>query len=104
MSQGVPEGIVQRANNASGESAASLESINRGTRPMVEINPDGNERTVMSDVTQIDARAPKGHLLVDPTNGEIIDRGGLSEAQARGLRNRWATMGRSLGDNFVYGK
>jgi hypothetical protein len=104
MSQGVPEGIVQRANNASGESAASLESINRGTRPMVEINPDGNERTVMRDVTQIDARAPKGHLLVDPTNGEIIDRGGLSEAQAKGLRNRWATMGRSLGDNFVYGK
>ncbi len=103
-SQGVPEGIVQRANNASGESAASLEAINRGTRPLAIIDPDGNERTVLRDVTQADQRAPKGHLLIDTSTGEIIDRGGLSQSQANGLRNRWATQGRALGDHFMMGR
>jgi hypothetical protein len=104
MSQGVPEGIVQRANNASGESAASLEAISRGTRPLSIIDKDGNEQPLMRDVTQIDQRAPKGKILVDTSTGEIIDRGGLPQSHAQGLLNRWATMGRTLGDNFVYGK
>lgn len=109
MSQGVPEGLVARTaprgpltNNASGESAASAEAINRGTRPLVEIDPDGNEKPILRDVTQADVKAPKGHLILDSSTGEIIDRGGLNERLANGLRNRWAALsGQRLGDTFV---
>jgi hypothetical protein len=107
MSQGVPEGIIQRSrgvtNNASGESAASQEAINRGTRKLSIIDQDGNEQPLMRDVTQADRKAPKGKIIIDTSTGEIIDRGGLSQAHANGLRNRWATMGRTLGDHFVMG-
>lgn len=104
MSQGVPEGIVARGgSDPASLNAASPEAISRGTRPLIEINPDGNERTILKDVTQIDAKATKGHVLLDPSTGEIIDRGGLSQSAANGLRNRWATMGRQLGDHFVTG-
>lgn len=123
-SQGVPEGTMTRTasrpkgtqptieypsgaqtnsrltNNASGESAASVEAINRGTRDLVQVDPDGNETPVLRDVTQIDRRAPKGHLLVDRSNGEIVDRGGLTQRLAEGLRNRWASNVR-LGDSFA---
>lgn len=129
MSQGVPEGTMTRtspggtpgtrsmrgpgkgpalniragdflANNASGESAASQEAINRGTRDLVQVDPDGNGSPVMRDVTQIDRRSPKGHLLVDRSTGEIVDRGGLNQRMAEGLRNRWASRVR-LGDTFA---
>lgn len=103
MSQGVPEGIMQRANNASGESPASLEAISRGSRPLAIIDQDGNEQKLLRDVTQVDQKAPKGKMIIDTSTGEIIDRGGMSEGRANGLRNRWATMGRSLGDHFVMG-
>lgn len=103
MSQGVPEGIVQRANNASGESPASLEAISRGTRPLAIIDPDGNEQPLLRDVTQIDQAPPKGSMIIDRSTGEIVNRGGLNAAQAMGLRNRWATMGRTLGDHFTVG-
>lgn len=124
-SQGVPEGIMARTprgtrgtmetidypqgtthptrvNNASGESAASLESINRGTRDLAEIDADGKGTDVLKDVTQIDRNAPKGKLIVDKHSGEIISRGGLSQKIAEGLRNRWASQQR-LGDGFTSG-
>lgn len=122
MSQGVPEGIMTRtaapaagtrsmrgpgtrlgdvlANNASGESAASQEAINRGTRDLVKVDPDGNETPVLRDVTQVDRSAPKGSLIVDRSSGEIVSRGGLNKQAAEGLRNRWASRQR-LGDTFV---
>jgi len=100
-SQGVPEGIVQRANNASGESPASLEAISRGTRPLAIVDQDGNEAPLLRDVTQIDQRAPKGKIIIDTSTGEIVDRGGMSQQNANGLRNRWATQGGKLGDQFV---
>lgn len=117
MSQGVPEGVMARtaapggrmasagkpgmlANNASGESAASQEAINRGTRNLVQIDSDGNATPVLRDVTQVDARAPKGNLLMDADSGEIIDRGGLNQRNAEALRNRAASK-LKLGDNFV---
>jgi hypothetical protein len=103
MSQGVPEGIMQRANNASGESPASLEAISRGTRDLAIINPDGNEQPLLRDVTQIDQKPPKGSMIIDRSTGEIINRGGMSLERANGLRNRWATMGRTLGGHFTMG-
>jgi hypothetical protein len=98
MRQGVPDGTMVRtvpgrlANNASGESAASMEAISRGTKPLAIIDPDGNAQPLLRDVTQIDRTAPKGHLIIDTATGEIIDRGGLTQAAANGLRNRWAAL------------
>lgn len=77
------------ANNASGESAASLEAINRGTRNLVRVDADGNASPVLRDVTQVDARAPKGNLLVDANTGEIVDRGGMNQREANGLLARY---------------
>lgn len=84
-------------NNASGESAASQEAINRPKRNVVQVSPDGTETPVLKDVTQVDAKAPKGHLLIDGDTGEILDRGGMTIAAANGLRNRWATIGKGGG-------
>jgi hypothetical protein len=98
LRQGVPDNTVARVvpgkftNNASGESAASVEAIRRGTRPLAIIDPDGNAQPLLRDVTQIDRTAPKGHLIIDTSTGEIIDRGGMSQAAANGLRNRWARL------------
>lgn len=120
MSQGVPEGIMARApapgprmpvahnpafitNNGSVESAASQEAINRGTRDLVHVDPDGNGSPVLRDSTQIDRTAPKGHLIVDRHSGEIISRGGMNQKGAEGLRNRWASRIK-LGDNFTPGE
>jgi len=103
-SQGVPDGTMTRAaNNASGESAASQEAINRGTKQLAIIDQDGNEQPLLRDVTQADSRAPKGKMIINTSTGEIVDRGGMSQARAEGLRNRWATMGRTLGDHFTTG-
>lgn len=75
-------------NNASGESAASLEAINRGTRNLALVRPDGSSVPVMRDVTQIDRGAPKGHVIVDRDTGEIVSRGAdLNQSVANGLRN-----------------
>lgn len=118
MSQGVPEGTVARVpppgprmpsagnprfltNNASGESAASQEAINRGTRDLALVDSDGNETPLLRDVTQADRSAPKGGLIVDRNTGEIVKRGAdLNQRAAMGLRNRWASLKR-LGDNFT---
>ena len=102
MSQGVPEGIVQRtANNASGESAASQEAINRGTRPLVVIDQDGNEEPVLRDVTQADRRAPKGKIILDKSTGEIIDRGNMSQSACQWLcAIDGRLMDRPLGASF----
>lgn len=90
------------ANNASGESAASQEAINRGSRNVMQVDPDGNGSPVMSGVNQVDARAPQGHLLVDGDTGEILDRGGMNQRGAEGLRNRWqATRSGGLGSQFT---
>jgi hypothetical protein len=118
MSQGVPEDIVQRSrpsggpsmpvahspafisNNASAESAASQEAINRGTKPLVEVDPDGNERPILRDVTQADVNPARGHLIVDKETGTIVNSGGMAPALARGLLNRWKSMQGSLGGAF----
>jgi hypothetical protein len=118
MSQGVPEDILQRSrpsggpsmpvahspafisNNASAESAASQEAINRGTKPLVEVDPDGNERPILRDVTQADVNPARGHLIVDKETGTIVNSGGMAPALARGLLNRWKSMQGSLGGAF----
>lgn len=80
-------------NNASGESAASLEAINRGTRNLALVRPDGSSVPVMRDVTQIDRGAPKGHVIVDRDTGEIVSRGAdLNQSVANGLRNRFMSQ------------
>lgn len=132
MSQGVPEDIMSRAparrfvgdtvdfpggaprrqiveNNASGESAASLEAQRRlaherstGSAPFT-IDPEGNPQTLAHTTDAVDVKAPKGHLKVqlDPTTGKlsIMDRGGMTLQAARGLLNRYMALhGMKLGD------
>ena len=125
LSQGVPEGTMARVpktsargtrpsldfpsgaesparikNNASGESAASLEAIGRldeerrkGVTRSV-IDPEGNA-TPLTGVDAVDAKAPKGHITVLERPGErpeIIDRGGNPKSLAEGLLNRHLAM------------
>lgn len=134
MSQGVPEDIAARApqkrfvgdtvdfpsgagrrqvieNNASGESAASLEAQRRlaserstGSAPFM-IDPEGSPQTVAHTADAVDVKAPKGHLKVqlDASTGKlsIMDRGGLPLQAARGLLQRYLSLhGQKLGDNF----
>lgn len=85
-------------NNASGESAASVEAINRvksekdAGRTRLAIDPDGNA-TPLQGVDAVDATAPKGRMIVQRGVGRneysILDRGGLSITQANGLMNRF---------------
>lgn len=131
MSQGVPEGTMTRtpsrpqgaqptidfpsgaqsvsraANNASGESAASQEAVNRTAeenasgRTRFLIDPDGNV-TPIKGVESADRRAPQGSVIVQKGIGStpytIIDRGGLPLSHANGLINR--AFGRGLSDEF----
>lgn len=110
MSQGVPEGIMTRTqNNASGESPASIEAINRMRREQAQdqdrflIDPDGKMWPVRG-VEAADARAPKGSIIVQKGIGgepySILDRGGLPRANAHGLLNRALAGGHgmNLGD------
>ncbi len=110
MSQGVPEGIVQRSASAytpRGDDTASLkdaspEAINRTAQekaqgnPPFFVSPDGIGTPLLHDTHSVDASAPKGHLKVqvDPSDGQlkILDRGGLSETAAKGLLNRFLLM------------
>jgi hypothetical protein len=101
MSSNVPDNIMARspspfANRGGSDvgslKAASPEAINRGTRNVLEVDPDGNASPVLKDVSQIDAKAPKGHLLIDGDTHEIIDRGGLPLGHAKGLLNRWRAL------------
>jgi hypothetical protein len=134
MSQGVPEGTAARApqrrfvgdtvdfpggtprrqvieNNASGESAASLEAQRRlaserstGSAPFM-IDPEGSPQAIAHTTDAVDVKAPKGALKVqlDPSTGKlsIMDRGGMSLREARGLLNRYMSLhGTKLGDAF----
>lgn len=94
-------------NNASGESAASLEAQSRleqekasGSQPFM-IDPDGAPQPLLHNVDAVDKAAPKGHLKVqiDPSTGKlsIMDRGGLPLSAAKGLLNRYLSH-QSLGD------
>lgn len=87
-----------RANNASGESAASLEAQNRLAAEQAQarkpffVTPDGKEQLLLHTVDAVDVKAPKGHLKVMPdANGgyTILDRGDLPQSQARGLLARF---------------
>ena len=122
MSQGVPEGIVQRSkpsgltmpvahnpafitNNASGESAASQEAINRtaSEAPRFIIDPDGNVTPLKAEGAAVaDYKPSQGSIVVQGggPNGRptIIDRGGLPQSHANGLLNR--ALSRKLGDEF----
>ena len=84
-------------NNASGESAASLEAINRGTKNLAYVDQSGAESPVLRGVEQADASPPHGGLIVDKDTGEIVKRhSSLNQAAANGLRNRWMAT-RALG-------
>ena len=130
-SQGVPEGIMARAprrpagtqptiefpggektvsraaNNASGESAASQEAVNRVAEESSKgvtrylVDPDGNT-TVLRGVDAVDAKAPKGSIVIQEGGGaepRILDRGGMTQALAKGLMNRaMARKAGKLGD------
>lgn len=122
MSQGVPEDIAARSspkrpardinsprgkliNNASGESAASVEAINRGKMERAEgkqrfmIDPDGKMWPVRG-VEAADAKAQKGSIIVQKGVGDtpytILDRGGLAISHAKGLLNRALAGGEGL--------
>jgi hypothetical protein len=110
MSQGVPEGIMTRTqNNASGESSASLEAINRDRREQALgqdrflVDQDGKMWPIRG-VDAADATAPKGSIIVQKGIGgepySILDRGGLPRANAHGLLNRALAGGHgmNLGD------
>lgn len=131
MSQGVPEGIMQRApssrtkgtmqtidfpsgvehpsfqNNASGESAASMEAQSRlrqekaaGTRPVV-VGPSGDEQPLLHDVTAVDRNPPKGAIIIDAKTGKLISSGNLKPNAAQALLRQWqARRSRPLGEAF----
>jgi hypothetical protein len=98
IGKGGQSGFGNLENNASGESSASVEAINRvksektSGRDRVAIDPDGRG-TPLQGVDAVDATAPKGRLIVQRGVGKndysILDRGGLSITQANGLLNRF---------------
>lgn len=106
MSQGVPEDIMTRtANNASGESPASLEAINRETRERAQgqdrflIDPDGKMWPIRG-VEGVDFRPQRGSIVVQKGIGgtpyTILDRGGLPKGHAQGLLNRALAGGNGM--------
>jgi hypothetical protein len=117
-SQGVPEGIMarsgrpsapefadlgQRPNNASGESAASLEAQSRlqgekaaGAQPV--IFGDSGITPLLHDVTAVDRSPPKGHIILDASTGKVIDGGGMKPSAVQALVNRYAAQ--RLGESF----
>jgi hypothetical protein len=145
-SQGVPEGIMQRApgrapsrlsdtidfepnslklerpagkafepmqrdllqNNASGESAASLEAQNRPKLNLVQFNGD-TEKPILKDVTQADIEPDKGHVIIDRDTGRVVKSGKMAPNLVKGLLARWKNFqaepkgGPSLADEFAPG-
>jgi len=117
VSQGVPEDIAARSrpgnqrtqNNASGESSASVEAINRDKIERAEgkdrflVDPDGKVWPIRG-VDAVDFKPQKGSIVVQKGVGSepysILDRGGLPHAHAKGLLNRALAggTGLSLGD------
>jgi hypothetical protein len=116
LSQGVPEGILQRTPaaggapdtieyNGSGESPASLEAINRSKVEAAQgqdrflVDPDGRMWPIRG-VEAADATAPKGSIIVQKGIGgepySILDRGGLPRANAHGLLNRALAGGHGM--------
>lgn len=111
VSQGVPEDIATRTtNNASGESKASVEAINRVRREQAAgqdrflVDPDGKMWPVKG-VDSVDFKPQKGSIFVQKGVGAepytILDRGGLPQAHAKGLLNRALAGGEGrLGSEF----
>lgn len=116
-SQGVPEGILARsrpssapefadlgrANNASGESAASLEAQSRlGSEKAARVKPvifgDTGLTPLLHDVTAVDRSPPKGHIILDANSGKVINGGGLKPSAVQALVNRWHVS--KLGEAF----
>lgn len=89
-------------NNDSGSGPASLEASRRVTderlagKSRAIIDPDGNKMP-LNGVDAVDAVAGKGHIIVQKGVGHdtytILDRGGLSKEQAKGLLNRAIAKG-----------
>lgn len=103
---GVPEDLMTHLeNNASGESSASLEAINRTRREQAQgqdrflIDQDGKMWPIRG-VEAADATAPKGSIIVQKGIGgepySILDRGGLPRANAHGLLNRALAGGHGM--------
>lgn len=90
-------GLRFAENNASGESPASLEAVNRvaqekdAGRLRYQIDPDGNV-SPLHGVDAVDAKAPAGHIIVQKGVGAepytVLDRGGLPALHVKGLLNR----------------
>jgi hypothetical protein len=116
VSQGVPEDIAARTrpskltNNASGESSASVEAINRARREQAAgqdrflVDPDGKMWPIRG-VDAVDFKPQKGSIVVQKGVGaepySILDRGGLPHAHAKGLLNRALAGGEGrLGAEF----
>lgn len=117
-SQGVPEDILarsrpssapefadlgQRPNNASGESAASLEAQSRlGSEKAAGVQPvifgDSGATPILHDVTAVDRAPPKGHIILDANSGKVINGGGLKPSAVQALLNRWNAS--KLGEAF----
>lgn len=91
-----------RANNASGESSASQEAINR----VASEKAAGQDRfilhaddtvTPLRGVDAVDAKAAKGDVIVQRGVGKdaysVLDRGGLTQRLAQGRLNRAVGLG-----------
>lgn len=103
---GVPEDLMTHLeNNASGESSASMEAINRTRREQAQgqdrflIDQDGKMWPIRG-VESADATAPRGSIIVQKGIGgepySILDRGGLPRAHAHGLLNRAMAGGHGM--------
>lgn len=93
-------------NNASGESAASVEAQNRPKLNLEMVGPDGTGEPILKDVTQADIEPRAGHLIIDRSTGQIVKSGNMKPSLAQGLLNRWKAMqerGGSLGMEFEPG-
>lgn len=80
-----------RTNNGSSPGASgagSLESINRGSKNLIETNGD-NAKPVARGVDQVDLAPKKGHVFVNADTGKLVDSGGMSPRQAQAVLNRF---------------
>lgn len=105
LSQGVPEDIVQRANNASnpvggrGANAASLEGVSaknqavaKGVQP-VSFGADDLEHPMsVHDIARRDLNPAPDSIFIDKKTGEIINSGRMAPRLAQSLLARWKAI------------
>lgn len=108
MSQGVPEGIMQRSGVRAQNDLGGAVTNEAANRQLIErasgqdrflIDQDGKMWPIRG-IEAADATAPKGSIIVQKGVGgspyTILDRGGLPRAHANGLMNRALAGGHGM--------